>query len=240
MSNQSFLFPLSNTSMQSYSTESIKVYRIFKSLDAADPLGVVRHYEENESMLRTLDSAQAFDCLAAYADALFGAEMFEKHTTVAARLLEVIIIDNFTSYLGEDAYEHTLLRLACSHLHMGHKQQSQRLLEDLIKINPDNKAARQVLATILIREQPVWYRKWTNFYIGSLIIASFCFVLSLVSYVFELNITSVASYLGFACIVITLCAIVGTRSYHTWKSFAYTRRLARKLLLNKRKKSQQK
>lgn len=222
--------------MQIYPAELVKAYRNFKALDSADPLAIVRYYERHEDQLTALDQEQSFDCLATYADALFDAELYKKHLVMANYLLEVIIIENFITFRGEDIYQHTLLRKACSHVHMGNKEKAQDILEQLIRINPENKAARHVLATLLLQEQPVWYRRWTNFYIAFILAASCCLA---VSAIFHLANRSESGtkifFVGLFFLGVSLVSMASTRAYHTWKSMAYTRRLARNLLRLKRK-----
>jgi hypothetical protein len=219
--------------MFSYSAEIIAAYRNFKSLDNADPLAIVRHYERNERALCALEPEQSFDCLATYTDALFDAELYKKHLVMSNYLLEVIIIENFTTFHGEDIYQHTLLRKACSHSNLGEKAKGKEVIEELIRINPDHKAARHVLATLLLREQPTWYRKWTTLYIGLILFASFCFATSALLYFSGQPNVFASAIMGTILLASALLAMVGTRAYHTWHSFAYPRHLARKLLRNK-------
>jgi tetratricopeptide (TPR) repeat protein len=216
--------------MHSYSADLIRAYRDFKSLDTADALAIVRHYERNEKALCALDADQSFDCLATYTDALFNAELYRKHLVMSEYLLEVIIIENYTTFHGEDIYQHTLLRKACSHSNLGNKEKGKEVIEELIRINPDHKAARHVLATILLREQPVWYRKWTTFNLAAIVLAACCFAVSTFGYFMGNASYPYAFIAGSVLLGLAVLAIAGTRAYHTWHSFAYPRHLARKLL----------
>jgi hypothetical protein len=220
--------------MHSYSTERVKAYRTFKSLDPADPLVLVRHYEQHEKLLDSLDSEQWFDCFATYTDALFEAEMFRKHLVVAEYLLEVIITQNFTTHHGQDIYQHTLLRKACTHSHLGDQRKAQETIETLIRINPEHKAARYVLANLLLKTQPRWYRNWTGYYIGIILLSSFLFVGAGVLYFCGSNLSQICLISGATLLLLALGTMAGTKLWHTWQSYAYPRHLARNLLRIKR------
>jgi hypothetical protein len=220
--------------MHIYSTELVRAYRAFKALDPADPLALVHHYEKHEAALVKLDQDQSFDCLATYTDALFQAEMYRKHIVMCEYLLEVIIMENITSFHGEDVYQSTLLRKACSHRHLNENAKAQEVLEALLAINPDHKAARFVLANFMLQEQPIWYQKWTSFYIGFILLAACSFVLSACLKLFGKGGSFVFAYAGLALVSAAIVAMLGTRLYHTWNSYAYPRHLARKLMQSKR------
>ncbi len=216
--------------MHSYSTQRIKAYRTFKSLDPADPLMIVRHYERNEKHLNELDSDQWFDCIATYTDALFEAEMYRKHLVMAEHLLEVIILQNFTTHHGEDIYQHTLLRKACTHSHLGEHTKAKETIETLIRINPKHKAARLALAKLLLKSQPSWYRQITTWCIAFILISSCLFALSGVLYLLKFSMSQYPLWLGAFMLSIAILVMAVSHAWHVWQSYAYPRHLTRQVL----------
>jgi hypothetical protein len=211
-------------------TDLLKIYRVFKSLDSADPLSIVRFYEKNEKALSELSFDQFFNCLAVYVDALFNAEMYRQHIVMCDHLLQLIISENVRTHNGTDVYQHTLLRKACSHNLIGELDTAHRVIEELIKINPEHKEARHVLATMLMQEQPKWHQNWTATAILSILSASILITLGGIAYIFKFTFSSQLVTVGLGLMAGAVLVLLAIKGFHTWEAFAYTRRLARKLL----------
>lgn len=212
-------------------TELLKVYRTFKSLDPTDPNSIVRYYEKHEKALNSLDFDQYFACLATYTDALFEAELYQKHLVMCDHLLELIIVENISSHRGEDIFQYTLLRKACTLNNLGETTQAREVIEQLIRINPGHRAARQVLAIMLLRQQPNWHQKCTGAAILCILAASVALAAdTLLVHIFDLDFPLRLDYIGIGLLGLALSLIVGVKVFHTWRSYAYPRHMARKLL----------
>ena len=123
----------------------LKIYRNFKSIEAADYHGIARYYERFEQDIHQLDFDEYFDCLASYTQALYEIGDYRKHLVMCDFLLETIIIQNVESWGGEDLYTKTLLAKATSQYFEQEYKSAERILKELVKIAPEN----SVLAAIL-------------------------------------------------------------------------------------------
>jgi tetratricopeptide (TPR) repeat protein len=135
----------------------LKIYRHFKAIEVADFHGTVRYYERFEQDIHQLDFEEYFDCVASYTQALFEIGDHRKHLVMCDFLLETIIIQNVETWGGEDLYAKTLLAKASSQYYLQEYGQAAHILQELIKIHPENAAPAQKLwEKCLLRQKPEW------------------------------------------------------------------------------------
>jgi tetratricopeptide (TPR) repeat protein len=148
----------------------LKIYRNFKSLEAADFHGIVRYYERFEQDIHQLDFDEYFDCLASYTQALFEIGDHRKHLVMCDFLLETIIIQNVETWGGEDLYTKTLLSKATSQYYLQEYELSAHILQELIKINPEHSGpAKKLWEKCILRQKPGWLMRIRALGVGVLL-----------------------------------------------------------------------
>ena len=148
----------------------LKIYRNFKSIEAADYHGIARYYERFEQDIHQLDFDEYFDCLASYTQALFEIGDHRKHLVMCDFLLETIIIQNVETWGGEDLYAKTLLAKATSLYYLQEYEQSAHILQELIKINPEySDAPKKLWEKCMLRQKPGWLMQIRAWGVGILL-----------------------------------------------------------------------
>lgn len=148
----------------------LKLYRNFKSIEAGDYHGIARYYERHEQDIHLLDFEEYFDCLASYTQALFEIGDYRKHLVMCDFLLETIIIQNVECWGGQDLYTQTLLTKAASLYQLQEYEKSVRILEELVKINPESPVlVKKLWERCLLRLKPGWLMRTRAFAVGLLL-----------------------------------------------------------------------
>lgn len=148
----------------------LKLYRDFKSIEAADYHSIARYYERFEQDIHLLDFDEYFDCLASYTQALFEMGDYRKHLVMCDFLLETIIMHNVETWGGEDLYTKTLFAKAASLYHLQEYQKAEHILQELIKINPHTAIpAKTLWEKCLLRQKPGWLMQTRALAIGLLL-----------------------------------------------------------------------
>ena len=134
----------------------LKLYRDFKALGSQDVYGIIRFYEKNEAAITRLDTEEYFDCTLTYTEALFEASEFEKHIVMCDYLLAFVIQENITHWGGEDLYTRLLNKKAAAHFCQQNWEKACHVIQELIKMNPENKRLARFLRLCMIKNRPSW------------------------------------------------------------------------------------
>ncbi len=129
------------------------LYRNFKAIAKDNFREIVRFFEANERKIRYLEFDEYFDLRAAYVNALFETGCYKKHLLMVDLVIEMVISHNIGDYNGEDIYRQMLFRKAASLYNLYDFDKSVYILRQLIRIDPDDKYATQLL-TACQRKQP--------------------------------------------------------------------------------------
>jgi hypothetical protein len=114
------------------------VYQDFKEIDDQAFQTIVRFFEENESDIQLLRFDEYIEMLLAYTAALFEVGAYSNYISVCDYAIESVIYFNIEQYGGEDIYAKLLFRKAASFYHLMEYGKSEKILRELIRIDPDN------------------------------------------------------------------------------------------------------
>jgi tetratricopeptide (TPR) repeat protein len=125
------------------------VYLNFKEIDDRAFQTIVRFFEENESDIQLLRFDEYLEVLLAYTAALFEVGAYSNYIAVCDYAIESVIYFNIEQYGGEDIYAKLLFRKAASFYHLMEYKKSEKILRELIRINPDDKLTAAFLRKCL-------------------------------------------------------------------------------------------
>jgi len=138
----------------SQSTYHSKIYRDFKDIDASAYRTIMRFYEEREDDIQQLDFEEYFELLHAYTTALFEIGSYRKHLLMVDVVIEISILQNIHEFKGKDVYCTMLFKKAASHYNLLEYAQAEHILQELIKINPNDLDTVAFLKKCLRRQRP--------------------------------------------------------------------------------------
>ena len=135
----------------SQSTYHSRVFRDFKEIEPNAYRQVIRFYEEHEDKILSLDMDEKFEMLVAYVDALFEIGAYQKHLLLVDYVIEISIKENIQQFQEQDIFQHMLFRKAASLYNCVELEQSDYILRELIRINPQHPDAVLFLKKCLRR-----------------------------------------------------------------------------------------
>lgn len=118
-----------------------KLYRDFRSIDAAAWRDIIHFFERRENEIRGLDFEEYFELLYAYVNALFEVGAYQKHLVMADEVIEVAICHNIHTYKQEDVFKKALFRKAASLYNTYDYHHAEHILRELVRIDPDHRDA---------------------------------------------------------------------------------------------------
>lgn len=118
------------------------IYKAFKALERASYRDIIDYYEENKYKIQILDIEPYFEILCTYCIALFELSMYRRFLDKSDEILELSITHNIYNFEDEDIFSSTLFRKAAALYHLGDRPNALKILQQLIRIHPDNKEAQ--------------------------------------------------------------------------------------------------
>jgi tetratricopeptide (TPR) repeat protein len=139
-------------SSQTYS----QIYRNFRTIHTGEYRRIVRFYERHEKEIVQLPFEEYFDLLISYTQALFEVEEYRKCLKNGDIVIQTAILENVTVVKEKDVYQDALFsKAACLH-RIGQLDNAQYVLEELIKINPEEHLAIQYLHQVMRDNKPTY------------------------------------------------------------------------------------
>ncbi len=134
-----------------------KLFRDFKSIDAAAYRDIIHFFERHEQDIRQLDFEEYFEMLYAYVNALFEAGMYRRHVVMADEVIEAAICHNIHLHGQEDVFRKALFRKAASLYHISDYTGAVHILRELLRIDPADADAMALLEKCLhhMENQPL-------------------------------------------------------------------------------------
>ena len=130
------------------------IYKRFKEIQFADNRELVRFYEQNKVAIHTIEFVEYFELLVAYAFALFDIGRYQKFLAIADEGIEMSVAKNIKFFNGEDVYQKFLFKKAAAYYNLMSYGQSEYILKELIKMNPNNLLAIQFLKKCKTKKTP--------------------------------------------------------------------------------------
>ncbi|MFT7452434.1 MAG: tetratricopeptide (TPR) repeat protein, partial [Patescibacteria group bacterium] len=97
---------------------------------------IVHFYEEYESDIQLLTVEEYFEMSAAYIAALFEVGAYTSYLASCDDVIESVIYFNINKFEGENIYYKLLFRKAVALYHLMEYEQSEKILRELIRMNP--------------------------------------------------------------------------------------------------------
>ena len=159
------------------STYHSKVYRDFKSLERRAHHALIRYFEANESDILSLEPAERFDIWYDYANALHCTGAWRKHLLVVDPIIEYCILQDSTSDILPRLYAEALFQKGVSLYHIRQYEQSEHVLRELMKIQPENPKVARELRNCRFKQHPPYVNQSRA--ISVLLFMAFALVLTL-------------------------------------------------------------
>lgn len=156
-----------------------KIYTAFKDIQPSEYRVIARFFEDNEQDIRRLQFEQYFELLFIYSSAIFEIGAYAKYISIAPEILEGAIIHNVQYLQGVDIFQVTLYKKSVAHYNLRDYSKTDHLLRELIRIDPSNQLAIQLLKKNIRKSKPTLVR---TIYAVSVL----CFMLSALVIFFEL------------------------------------------------------
>ena len=118
-----------------------KLYRDFRSIDAAAWRDIIHFFERRETDIRALDFDEYFELLYSYVNALFEVGAYQKHLVMADEIIETAICHNIHTYKQEDIFKKSLFRKAASLYNTSDYHHAEHILRELVRMDPDYRDA---------------------------------------------------------------------------------------------------
>ena len=118
-----------------------KLYRDFRSIDAAAWRDIIHFFERRETDIRALDFDEYFELLYSYVNALFEVGAYQKHLVMADEIIETAISHNIHTYKQEDIFKKSLFRKAASLYNTSDYHHAEHILRELVRMDPDYRDA---------------------------------------------------------------------------------------------------
>ncbi|MFK8101202.1 MAG: hypothetical protein AB8G15_01705 [Saprospiraceae bacterium] len=131
-----------------------KVYQQFKEIQFANHRELVRFFESNKAAIFATDLMEYFELLVAYASALFEIGRYEDYLNIADEVIEFSIAHNIKFFKGEDVYQKFLFKKAAAYYNLMSYGQSEYILKELIKMNPNDELVIQFLKKCKSKKTP--------------------------------------------------------------------------------------
>jgi tetratricopeptide (TPR) repeat protein len=115
---------------------------------------MIRFYQEHEKVIFQLEDEQYFELLVCYLRALFEIGSYETFLEKVDEAIEFSMRFNFCEFEDKDVFQYLLFRKAASHYHRLEYSRAISVLEELVKIDPDEPLYRRFLRKCLRKKQP--------------------------------------------------------------------------------------
>ncbi len=140
--------------MQQSNLYQTEVYDQFHEIEETAFRDIIQFYEHNKESIDNLDIMAHLEVRSVYAMALFETSRYRDFIKLAQDYLETLIFHNIQFLNGEDVYQKILFKKAAAHYQLLEYTRAEKILWDLVRINPDNSVASFLLKRSIIHNQP--------------------------------------------------------------------------------------
>ncbi|MEM6966826.1 MAG: hypothetical protein AAF573_18825 [Bacteroidota bacterium] len=115
-----------------------RLYNDFKDIDTYSHQLIVDFYQQFEEDIQRLKFHEFFELQVTYIDALFEVAAYDNLLEVCDETIIAVIENNIQYHHGEDIYRKLLFRKAAAHYNLLEYHKAEFVLQELIKIDPDD------------------------------------------------------------------------------------------------------
>lgn len=116
---------------------------------------IVNFYEKHSTEIRHLEFDDFFDIYVEYANALYELGAHHKFIKEADKIAEMSIAHNIIFFRDKDIFQYFLKKKAAALYNIGLLDRSEKVLEELLKMDPDNPEFRELYYRALMKRKSV-------------------------------------------------------------------------------------
>lgn len=129
------------------------VFKNFHALEDESYISLVHYFEENYGEIQTLPIREYIQVLDQYLCALFQLGDYAQFVYKCEEFLILSIRHNVVWIKGRNAYRNILLKKAASHFHLQKTDEANKVLDELLKMDPGNPTYRLLKSKCISREK---------------------------------------------------------------------------------------
>lgn len=174
----------------------------------------VRYYEDNRSYIGQLKYEERIDVDLDYILCLFEIGKYHKFLSKVDSLVELVIIDNIYDFNGVNIYNDLLFKKAACFFNTGQYIKSEKVLETIVKLEPENNLVRTLYGRCKRKQGRDWYESTKAVAMVMLISAiSIAFMELLIVRPFYNNYIATFSGMKIFFFVIGILSLIGNEVY---------------------------
>jgi tetratricopeptide (TPR) repeat protein len=174
----------------------------------------VRYYEDNRSYIGQLKYEERIDVDLDYILCLFEIGKYHKFLSKVDSLVELVIIDNIYDFNGVNIYNDLLFKKAACLFNTGQYIKSEKVLETIVKLEPENNLVRTLYGRCKRKQGRDWYESTKAVAMVMLISAiSIAFMELLIVRPFYNDYVATFSGLKIFFFVIGILSLIGNEVY---------------------------
>jgi len=144
----------------------------YSRIEKTDYKGKVKFYEAQRSQINELLIKDKFELDVDYACALFELGRYHKSLDILDVLIEFVIRENVFSLEGEDIFHTLLFKKSACHYNLGESDKSKHVLQELIKMDPENSIYETFFKRCYRSEYKQEYRWMGGLVVGLFLLAA--------------------------------------------------------------------
>lgn len=194
-------------------------FRGYKAIPEHEFRERVRYYEAQESSILTLEFDEYLEIAFNYSICLFEIGAYAKYLPMADILIRTSMEENVTHYKGKNLLCHLLFKKGAAHFNLMQYLDAEHMLRELLKIDPDNKDAAELLIKNARQQSPRFWKVAKATSIGLFLISALiiCFEVLVVRPLYE-NFTFPIELTRTLIFATGLLILIGTYGFHHWRS----------------------
>ena len=129
------------------------IFIAFNKIEMFEYSKIVRFCQQRQKLISRLNFDEFLIIQLAFCNALFETKRYHEQIKVATMVIEFSISMNIQLYKGEDIYLKTLFRKAQSLDMIGETPKAIHIMEELLKMNPNNKSYQSFLKECYLKNK---------------------------------------------------------------------------------------
>lgn len=150
-----------------------RIYDSFKNMELNDHRRMVRFFEEHQQGICQLEDEQYFELLVCYLRALFETGAYYRYLKKVDSAIEFSLQFNYCEFEEKDVFQYLLFRKAASYFHLMEYGKAEKVLKELVKIDPVNSIYCRFLRKVMRSEQPAFIQNTKAFCVFLFLSAAF-------------------------------------------------------------------
>ncbi len=222
---------------RSFDTYPNDIYSRFCSIDESSYREIINFYEQHLDQFLPLEYEDHLDIRVTYGAALFEVGRYDDFILLADDLIESVIYQNIKYLNGEDIFEKLLFKKAAAHYQLMELDQAEKILWELLKMDPTNSAATYLLKRCKIKRQPGYMKSIKAISIFLFLLAAFVIAVELlIIRPFFAGHSDQVEMIRTGIFVCGVCLLLAADGWHRVRSFHEVNRVTDSLRTTRSRK----